>query len=143
MADKKTEAELEMEDDAGPEEDTRDIFDKALDWAPYVGGLVGTIAGLRWNIKRMRSIDKRSKAAHKRWDQLRAKNQIRGLTPEEGIKMYQAEKEMARIDTELGADLGQRILFNAPIGITLGNTAGGFARDTLQKKPKPPGKRKK
>lgn len=129
MADKKTEAELEMEDDDGPEEDTRDIFDKALDYAPFIGTLIGGLAGARMGSKELKKISRRLKTVEKKWDELRSRNQIRGLTPKAGTEMYNLEKEMERLHRMGGTNIAGRMLIKMPVGAVIGNTAGHMSQD--------------
>lgn len=143
MADKKTEAKLEMEDDAGPEEDTRDIFDKALDYAPFAGMLLGGAIGRRMRLKEEMRRWQKVHNLQKKYDELRSRNQIRGLTPKAGVEMYNLEKKIQEAVVRAASIQSPRLLIKMPLGAYLGYEGGSAAKDTFQKEQSPAEKRKR
>ena len=122
--------------DDADEEDGRDVWDKALDWAPTIGMFAGATAGGRWGAKQGAKLYKKYESLENKSRKLRAKgsNPNVGLTTKERMDLHKAEEDAKHVSGEWGSNFAGRALIKAPGGAIAGNLAGGAVRDTFQSK---------
>lgn len=120
-------------------EDNRDVFDKALDYAPVAGGVIGGVVGVRAgkklsSMKRagdLQNIDRQHKAAYERW--------LAGLRdPDKGVysrdynTMRRLEEQEAKI-RRAKPGIGSRVA-GGVAGAYSGALAGATLRNNYESK---------
>lgn len=126
-------------DDADLEEggeDTRDVWDKALDYAPTIGMFAGATLGGRWGAKRSAKLYKQGVGLEKKINKLRAKggNPNVGISDKEYTDLRKAEADLEHVRGEWASNIAGRTLVKAPAGAIAGRVAGGAVQDTFQKR---------
>lgn len=126
------------EGEEGDVEDNRDIFEKALDYAPFGGTVLGAIVGGRMGSKKGAALYKKHEQTLARIRRLEAKgrNPNQGLTPKERTLLEKSRGDAEHILGEYGGNMAKRMFIQAPIGAVLGNAAGHLAQDVAPKRRK-------
>ena len=122
--------------DEADEEDGRDIWDKALDWAPTIGMFAGATAGGRWGAKAGTKAWKKVDSLEAKIAKLEAKGRDPhvGLSQKEAIEYRKAQADLKYALGKAGENLAGRMLLKAPGGAIAGRVAGGAIQDTFQQK---------
>lgn len=136
----KADSEVEDTEDAVEQagaEDNRDVFDKALDYAPVGGAVLGLVLGSRVGAKQGAKLYKKHEGLQNKIRRLEAKgrNPHQGLTAKDRTDLDKARTDAEHVLGEWGGNLAGRSL-KAGGGAIIGNLAGSAARDAGQKRRK-------
>lgn len=127
-----------MSEKETPESDDRDVFEKALDYAPFagtvLGGAIGWRVGRKADIKAWKKVD--SLEAKIRKLEAKGRDPRVGLTKKEMADYRKAQEELKYALEKGGGSLAGRMLIHTPIGATLGHSAGSAAKDVYPKRKK-------
>lgn len=127
-----------MSEKEKPESDDRDVFEKALDYAPFagmvLGGMLGWRSGRKDGIKAWKKVD--SLEAKIRKLEAKGRNPNVGLTPKEMAEYRKAQEELQYALGKGGENIAGRVMIKAPLGAVIGHTAGSAAKDAYPKRRK-------